>query len=84
MTPLSTTLRFNVRKVSKMATIIFYEPYTYFLNLGLYVNDLLENCTIFGTTIFLDRRENAPIGENVFFLKTILSFILSYSRFFKH
>ena len=66
MTPLSTTLRFNVRKVSKMATIIFYELYTYFLNLGLYVNDLLENCTIFGTTIFLDRRENAPIGENGF------------------
>ena len=26
------------------------------LNLGLYVSDLLENCTIFGTTIFLDRR----------------------------
>ena len=83
MTPLSTTLQFNVRKVSKMATIIFYEPYTYFLNLGLYVNDLLENCTIFGNTIFLDRRENAPIGENGFF-KTILSFSLSYSRFFKH
>ena len=36
------------------------------INLGLYVNDLLENCTIFGTTIFLDRRENAPIGENGF------------------
>ena len=66
MTPLSKTLRFNVRKVSKMATIIFYEPYIYFLNLGLYVSDLLENCTIFGTTIFLDQRENAPIGENGF------------------
>ena len=67
MTPLSTTLRFNVRKVSKMATIIFTnEPYIYFLNLGLYVSDLLGNCTIFGTTIFLDRRENAPIGENGF------------------
>ena len=64
MTPLSTKLRFNVRKVSKMATIILTnEPY---LNLGLYVIDLLENCSIFGTTIFLDRRENAPIGENGF------------------
>ena len=49
-----------------MASIIFYEPYIYFLNLGLYVTDLLENCTIFGTTIFLDWRENAPIGENGF------------------
>ena len=70
-----------------MASIIFYEPYIYFLNLGLYVTDLLENCTIFGTTIFLDRRENAPIGENGFFEhfpKTILSFSLSYLRFFKH
>ena len=38
----------------------------YFLNLGLYVYDILENCTIFGTTIFLDWRENAPIGENGF------------------
>ena len=67
MTPLSTTLRFNVRKVSKMATIIFTnEPYIYFLNLGLYLSDLLENCTIFGTTIFLDWRENAPLGENGF------------------
>ena len=42
------------------------EPYIYFLNLGLYVSDLLENCTIFGTTIFLDWRENAPICENGF------------------
>ena len=67
MTPLSTTLPFNVRKVSKMATIIFYERTLYiFSNLGLYVNDLLENCSIFGTTIFLDRRETAPIGENGF------------------
>ena len=68
-------------KKSKMATTIFYEPY--FLYLGLYVCDLLENCTIFGTTIFLDWRENAPIGENGFehILKTILSFSLSYSRF---
>ena len=64
MTPLSTKLRFNVRKVSKMATIIFSNE-SYF-NLGLYVIDLLENCSIFGTTIFLDRRENAPIGENDF------------------
>ena len=64
MTPLSTPLRFNVRKVSKMATIIFTNES--YLNLGLYVIDLLENCTIFGTTIFLDRRENAPIGENGF------------------
>ena len=63
MTPLSTKLWFNVRKVSKMATVIFYESS---LNLGLYVIDLLENCSIFGTTIFLDRRENAPIGENGF------------------
>ena len=30
-----------------MASIIFYEPYVNFLNLGLYVTDLLENCTIF-------------------------------------
>ena len=65
MIPLSTPLRFNVRKVSKMATIIFSNES--YLNLGLYVIDLLENCTIFGTTIFLDRRENVPIGENVFF-----------------
>ena len=57
-------LRFNVRKVSKMATIIFSNES--YLNLGLYVMDLLENCSIFGTTIFLDRRENAPIGENGF------------------
>ena len=64
MTPLSTKLRFNVRKVSKMATIIFSNES--YLNLGLYVIDLLENCSIFGTTIFLDRRENAPIGENGF------------------
>ena len=64
MTPLSTPLRFNVRKVSKMATIIFTNESD--LNLGLYAIDLLENCTIFGTTIFLDRRENAPIGENGF------------------
>ena len=49
-----------------MASIIFYEPYIYFLKLGLFVTDLLENCTIFGTTIFLGRRENAPIGENGF------------------
>ena len=41
------------------------EPYT-FLDLGLYDSDLLENCTIFGTTIFLDRRKNALIGENGF------------------
>ena len=64
MTPLSTKLRFNVRKVLKMATIIFTNES--YLNLGLYVIDLLENCSIFGTTIFLDRRENAPIGENGF------------------
>ena len=64
MTSLSTKLRFNVRKVSKMATIIFSNE-SYF-NLGLYVIDLLENCSIFGTTIFLDRRENSPIGENGF------------------
>ena len=64
MTPLSTKLRFNVRKVSKMPTVIFSNEY--YLNLGLYVIDLLENCSIFGTTIFLDRRENAPIGENGF------------------
>ena len=57
-------LRFNVRKVSKMATIIFTNES--YLNLGLYVIDILEKCTIFGTTIFLDRRENAPIGENGF------------------
>ena len=63
MTPLSTKLWFNVRKVSKMATGIFYKSY---LNLGLYVIDLLEKCSIFGTTIFLDRRENAPLGENGF------------------
>ena len=64
MTPLSTKLRFNVRKVSKMATVILSNES--YLNLGLYVIDLLENCSIFGTTIFLDRRENAPIGENGF------------------
>ena len=63
MTPLSTKLRFNVRKVSKMATIIYKRILS---NLGLYVIDLLENCSIFGTTNFLDRRENAPIGENGF------------------
>ena len=61
-----------------MATIIFSNES--YLNLGLYVIDLLENCSVFGTTIFLDRRENAPIGENGF--KTILSFSLSYSRIF--
>ena len=83
MTPLSTTLQFNVRKVSKMATIIFNEPYTYFLNLGLYVNDLLENCTIFGTTIFLDRRENAAIGENGF-LRLFCHFLCLIQDFFKH
>ena len=60
MTPLSAKLRFNVRKVSKMATD---ESYFY---LGLYVINLLENCSIFGTTIFLDGRENALIGENGF------------------
>ena len=64
MTPLSTPLRFNVRKVSKMVTIIFTNES--YLNLGLYVIDLLENCTIFGNTIFLDQRENSPIGENGF------------------
>ena len=64
MTPLSTKLRFNVREVSKMATVIFSNEF--YLSLGLYVIDLLENCSIFGTTIFLDRRENAPIGENGF------------------
>ena len=64
MTPLSTKLRFNVRKVSNMATVILSNES--YLNLGLYVIDLLENCSIFGTTIFLDRRENAPIGENGF------------------
>ena len=64
MTPLSTKLRFNVRKVSKMATVIFSNES--YLNLGLYVIDLLENCSIFGTTIFFDKRENAPIGENGF------------------
>ena len=53
-------------KKSKMATTIFLRMNLYFLNLGLYVSDLLENCTIFGTTILLDRRENAPIGENGF------------------
>ena len=50
----------------------------YFLNLGLYVSDLLENSTIFGTTIFLDQRENAPIGENGFlniFLKLFHHFL---------
>ena len=50
----------------------------YFLNLGLYVSDLLENCTIFGTTIFLDWRENAPIGGNGFgtiFLKLFCHFL---------
>ena len=46
---------------------MFYKHHSsYFLNLGLYVNNLLENCTIFGTTIFIDRRENALIGENGF------------------
>ena len=64
MTPLSTKLQFNVRKVSKITTVIFSNKS--YLNLGLYVIDLLENCSIFGTTIFLDRRENAPIGENGF------------------
>ena len=64
MTPLSTKLRFNVRKVSKMATVILSNES--YLSLGLYVIDLLENCSIFGTTIFLDRRENAPLGENGF------------------
>ena len=48
------------------ATIFLRMNPIYFLNLGLYVSDLLENCTIFGTTIFLDRRENALIGENGF------------------
>ena len=37
-----------------------------FINRPSYVIDLLENCSIFGTTIFLDLGENAPIGENVF------------------
>ena len=64
MTPLFTKLRFNVRKVSKMATVILSNES--YLNLGLYVIDLLENCSIFGTTIFLDPRENAPISENGF------------------
>ena len=45
----------------------------YFLNLGLYVSDLLENCAIFGTTIFLGLRENTLIGEIGF---------LNYSVFF--
>ena len=78
MTPLSTKLRFNVRKVSKMANVIFYESY---LNLGLYVINLLENCSIFGTTIFLDRRENAPIGENVFFLNYSVIFSVLFENF---
>ena len=85
MTPLSTTLQFNVKKSVQDGDHNLYERtlYIYFLILGLYVSDRLENCTIFGTTIFFDQRKNAPIGENGFF-KTILSFSLSYSRFFKH
>ena len=42
---------------------------------------------MFGTTIFLDRRKIAPIGENVFehILKTILSFSPVLSEVvFKH
>ena len=61
-----------------MATIIFYERtlFIYFLNLGLYVSDLLENCTIFGNTIFLDRRGNAPIGENGFLNYSVIFSVL--------
>ena len=66
-----------------MATIIFTnEPYMYFLNLELYVRDLLENCTLFGTTIFLDRRENAPIGENGFLNYSVIFSVLL--EIFKH
>ena len=62
--------------LEKVSRIIFFtnEPYIYFLILGLFVSDLFENCTIFGTTIFLDRRENAPIGENGF-LKLFCHFL---------
>ena len=76
MTPLSTMLRFNVRKSVQNGDHNLYERtlYIYFLILGPYVSDLLENCTIFGTTIFLDRRENALIGENGF-LKLFCHFL---------
>ena len=67
-----------LEKESKIGTIIFTkEPYIYFLNLGLYVCDLLEHCTIFGTTIFLDQRENAPIGENGFLNYSVIFSVLS-------
>ena len=35
-------------------------------SLRLYDGGCLENCSIFGTTIILDRRKNTPIGENGF------------------
>ena len=71
LTPFSDTSFYDVavqcqKRSPKWRPQSFYELTLYFLNLGLYVSDLLENCTIFGTTIFLDRRENAPIGENGF------------------
>ena len=70
-TPLSDTSFFDIevkcqKKESKMAATIFLRMNPIFLNLGLFVRDLLENCIIFGTTIFLDRRKNALTGENGF------------------
>ena len=49
-----------------MAATIFLRMNPIFSKSRTYVSDLLENCTIFGTTICLDRRKNAPTGENGF------------------
>ena len=54
------------KKESKMATTIILRTNPIFSKSMTLDSDLLENCSIFGTTIFLDRRKNAPIGENGF------------------
>ena len=65
MTPLFTTLQFNVRKEVQDGdhNLFTYEP---IFSKSVCQRSFRELCTIFGTTIFLDRRENAPIGENGF------------------
>ena len=54
------------KKEFKMATTVILRTNPIFSKSMTLDSDLLENCSIFGTTIFLDWRKNAPIGENGF------------------
>ena len=49
--------------LSKNSELVITNQRIWFFNCKTY---FLDNCAIFSATIFLNRRENTPIGENGF------------------